>query len=828
MHRASGDPLTVSNPEQPPSQAPADGPATSRRRVVLAEKPSVARDLAKHLGANRRGNGWLEGNGWTVTWAIGHLVELQEPEDYDPEWKAWRLSTLPLFPEKFGLRPRGDKGAQAQLATVKRLFEEADELVCATDAGREGELIFRYILTWSGCEGKPTRRLWVSSLTTEALAKGFAALAPGSDYDRLYQAARCRSEADWLVGINATRFFTIEYGRRQLLLSLGRVQTPILAMIVGRDLDVETFKAEDFWEVHTVCRGATFKHTKGKLTDKAEAEAIVAKVTGQPLVVTAVAKKNTTANPPQLFDLTSLQREMNKKHGFTADQTLKLAQELYERKHLTYPRTDSCYLSGDVMKGVPALLEKLRPLKPAEIGRLQLDALPVSKRVVDDKKVGDHHAIIPTNVPPGRLAGDELTVYDAVLTRLIAAFYPPCIKAVTTVDAVSAAEPFRARGTVLVDPGWQVLYGNAGDDDAAASAPKKTRARRGKDQAADGGDDADKDEESTQVLPDFAEGESNPHAPALPQFKTSAPKRFTEASLLQLMETAGKIVTDETLKEALKEKGVGTPATRAAIIEVLIARGYVERRRKTLVSTPGGRALIALVQNEKLKSPELTGDWEYRLKLVERGEYAPEVFMEEVRAYTREILQGTAAQTIDLAKLGPCPRCGAPVMRGRTGYGCSRWRDGCGFVVPGTLWGLTLTPVLLREILVHGKSLTPHSIVVDGQRTLAHLRFDPQGQPAHEDVALPEGEHHAASLGTCPSCGGDVVEGARGYGCTNWKRGCRFIVWKTIAKRPITPDIVQALLRGESVGPLEGFVSRAGRAFAAKLRIAEGAVKLEW
>jgi len=273
---------------------------------------------------------------------------------------------------------------------------------------------------------------------------------------------------------------------------------------------------------------------------------------------------------------------------------------------------------------------------------------------------------------------------------------------------------------------------------------------------------------------------------------------------------------------------VGTPATRAAIIEVLIARGYVERRKKNLVSTPGGRALIALVQNEKLKSPELTGDWEYRLKLVERGEYAPEVFMQEVRSYTREILHGTAAQTIDLAKLGPCPCCGAPVMRGKTGYGCSRWREGCGFVVPGTLWGLTLTPVLVREILIHGKSLTPHSIAIDGKRTLAHLRFDEHGQPAHEDVALPEAERHEASLGTCPSCGGDVIEAAKGYGCTNWKSGCRFIVWKTIAQRPITPDIVQALLRGECVGPLEGFVSKAGKPFSAKLRVAQGAVKLEW
>jgi DNA topoisomerase-3 len=494
---------------------------------------------------------------------------------------------------------------------------------------------------------------------------------------------------------------------------------------------------------------------------------------------------------------------MNKRHGFTADQTLKLAQGLYEKKLLTYPRTDSSYLSSDIQPTIAPLLEKLRPLKPAEIGKLDLGALPFSKRIIDDKKVSDHHAIIPTPVPGGNLEGDEATLYDAVLTRLIAVFYPPCVRAVTVVDAESAGEPFRARGVVLIDAGWAALYGGDLSDD--------------------------KDAEPAQKLPDFQEGERNPHEPKLAQLKTSAPKRFNEASLLQLMETAGKTVTDETLKEALKEKGVGTPATRASIIEVLITRSYVERRKKNLVSTDSGRALISLVQDERLKSPELTGDWEHRLKRIERGDYAPDVFMQEVAAYTREILEGKAEATVDLANLGPCPCCQAPVIRGRTGYGCSKWKDGCKFVLPGVLWGLEIAPVLAREILIHKRSLTPQPITVDGVAHFAHLRFDKTGQPAY-DVA--EAAQKAAagdkSLGACPVCAGDVVVGQKAYGCSNWRNGCRFVVWKVIAQKEITPDLVQQLLTAQVTGLLPGFVSKAGKPFEAKLKVIAGEVKFDF
>lgn len=779
-------------------------------KVVLAEKPSVARDIAKYLKATTRGQGFLKNDEWTVTWAFGHMVELQEPEEYQADWKPWRLSSLPIIPNEFKLRSRKDGSAHEQLMTIKRLFEEADEIVCATDAGREGELIFRYILTWAECEAKPCKRLWISSLTTAAIEKGFKKLVSSTEYDRLYYAAKCRSEADWIVGLNATRFFTVEYGKRNLLLSLGRVQTPILAMIVNRDLEIEYFKPNDFWEVHTVCREATFKHTGGKFEDQAKAAAILEKVTGQELVVKSVSKKNEKSNPPQLYDLTSLQQDMNKRYGFTADQTLKLAQALYESKHLTYPRTDSRYISSDIEPTIPPLIEALRRLKPEELAPLDTAALPFNTRIVDDKKVSDHHAIIPTEVLGEHLAGDERKLYDAVVTRLIAVFYPPCIKAVTVVNALAAEERFRARGKVLVDPGWQALYGKAEPDPAKTTkAPAQ-------------GDDA------AQELPDFKEGERNPHAPTLPQFKTSAPKRFNEATLLQLMETAGKIVTDEALKEALKDKGVGTPATRASIIEVLIQRKYIERKKKNLISTESGRGLISLVQDERLKSPELTGDWEFRLKQVERGEYDPAQFMSEVADYTREILQCTSAKTVSLTNLGPCPVCNAYVIRGKAAYGCSEWKKGCKFVLPSVLWGLSIKPELAREILTHKRSLTPHPIEVEGRKLFVVISLDKQGNLSYQEAEVAKKEEGQEALGKCPTCGGDIVIGRKAYGCSNWRNGCKFVIWKTMAQKEIPLESAQQLLSTGTTETLSGFKSKAGKDFDAKLKVVNGEVKFDF
>lgn len=780
-------------------------------KVVLAEKPSVARDLAKYLGANTRGNGFFEGGGWTVTWAFGHMVELQEPEEYTPEWKSWRLNDLPMIPAPFKLRSRKEGSAADQLQTIQRLFRAADEIVCATDAGREGELIFRYILTWAGCEAKSCKRLWISSLTHSAIEKGFAQLAPAKKFDRLYQAAKCRSEADWIVGLNATRFFTLEYGKRNLLLSIGRVQTPILAMIVNRDLEIEYFKPKDFWEVHTLCRGTTFKHADGKFDQEAEGREVVEAARPHPLVVQSVSKKKELSNPPQLYDLTALQQDMNRMYGFTADQTLRLAQALYESKHLTYPRTDSRYISTDIKPTIPPLLEALRQLRPDPIAALDLAALPFSKRIVDDKKVSDHHAILPTEVLGGRLGGDERRLYDAVVLRLIAVFYPPCVQAVTVVDALAGAIPFRARGKVLLDPGWRLLYGTAAPDDSdgAKSGPGKGA-------------------EATQEMPDFRKGESNPHEPSLQQFKTTPPKRFNEATLLQLMETAGKNVTDEALKEALKDKGVGTPATRASIIEVLIQRKYVERKKKNLISTEFGRGLISLVRDERLKSPELTGDWEFRLKKIERGEYDPETFMAEVGDYTREILQDTSEKTIDPANLGPCPVCNAPVIRGRSAYGCSDWKGGCKFVLPSEVWGLSLAPELAREILVHRRSLSPHPIEVVGQKLFATLSLDREGGLHYETGEVVKKKTGDKRLGPCPVCGGDVVGGAKAYGCSNWANGCKFVIWKTTAQKSIPPEVAVQLLETGDTELLTGFKSKSGKDFDAKLKLVGGEVKFSF
>jgi DNA topoisomerase-3 len=778
-------------------------------KVVIAEKPSVARDIATYLNATQRRNGYLEGNGWAVTWAFGHLVELQEPEEYKPEWKSWRLDSLPMIPETFGLRPRAEKSVQDQLETIVKLFQDSEEIICATDAGREGELIFRYILSWAKCEDKPFKRLWISSLTKQAIAKGFEKLSQGSNFDPLYHAAKCRSEADWIVGLNATRFFTVEYGKRNLLLSIGRVQTPILAMIVGRDHDIENFDSNDYWEVHTLARGAKFRHTKGKFKQLPEAEAIIGKITDQELIISGVQKKNEHSNPPLLYDLTELQRDLNKRYGFTADQTLRIAQNLYESKHITYPRTDSRYLTSDLEPTIGPLLEKFRPHRSKAINQLDLQNLTFSKRIVDDKKVSDHHAIIPTDELPSKLNDDEKKLYDAVLTRLIAVFYPPCIKAITTVDAHSVDERFRARGTVLVNPGWQVLYPST-----AKSAPaKKTAKKTVQGQAIE------------QTLPDFQEGERYSHIPSIEKFKTSPPKRFTEASLLQLMETAGKIVDDEELKEALKDKGVGTPATRASIIEVLIQRNYIERKRKNLISTSNGRQLIALVQNERLKSPELTGDWEFRLKQMERGEYDPQKFMTEVESYTREILDATAEKTINLKNLGPCPKCGAPVIRGKTGYGCSKWREGCKFSLNEDSLGMRITATLMRELLLNKKSLTAHGIQDKGKRALATLTFDKKGILGYALAETTSITSDDNVIGSCPSCGGNITEAVKGYGCANWREGCKFIIWKTIAKKEISLDLAQELLKNGETNPIEGFLSKAGKPFSAKLKLINSEVK---
>ena len=804
-------------------------------KVVLVEKPSVARELASFLGATQRHDGYLQGRGYQVTWALGHLVTLMEPQDYDPALKHWSLETLPFVAERFGLKPLAEKGAGKQLAVVRRLFRAADELIAATDAGREGELIFRYIAELTGCAGKPARRLWLSSLTHEAIRGAFGRLRPLSAYDALYAAARCRNEADWVVGLNATRFYTVRYRAGGQLWSVGRVQTPVLAMIVRRDDEIRGFKPEPFWELLTRYRDVLFKFAGDRFIREEDAQLVLRRVQGHTLEILNVERRPERLQPPQLHDLTELQRDMNRRFGLSADATLKTAQMLYEAKLISYPRTDSRYLSGDMRAEIPGILEELRAIRPDEIGKLALHALTFTGRIINDARVRDHHAIIPTGNPPGSLSPVGQMAYDAVVTRLIAAFYPACVKEVTTVSGISNRVPFRARGVRVLEPGWTALY------------PRRD-------------EDLEDDE---QELPEFRTGESGPHEPTIRRGETTPPKAYTEASLLGAMETAGKLVEDEQLKEALKEKGLGTPATRAAIIETLLERGYITREKRSLLATDLGRYLIALVLDRGLKSPELTGEWEAKLRDVERGRLDPRRFMAEIVAYTGEVIRCGDATSIDGGRLGDCPRCGRPVIAGKRGFGCSGWREGCPFVLWREYKGHALEDNQIRQLLqrrvllgplVFGESgevilqllesgeLTEIPVPVGGQQRRARktgvrsavgrTRTQRREKASSESEGprpreRPSGSG-AVTLGPCPLCGCEVVDQAKSYGCSGWQHGCKFAIWKTIAGKRITARTAQALLKHGRSPLLKGFKSKTGKPFEARLRLEGGEVRFDF
>jgi DNA topoisomerase-3 len=685
-------------------------------KVIITEKPSVARDIASVLNITEKKNGSIEGRGCAVTWAFGHLVTLLDPGEYDPALKKWRLESLPFIPAAFKLKLIENRGVAEQFETIKRLCSEAEEIVCATDAGREGELIFRYILALSECEDKPIRRLWLSSLTPDAIQQAFKDLKDGHDYDNLYAAARCRSESDWIVGLNATRYYTVRHGRLsagddRVLWSIGRVQTPVLAMIVQRDDEIYQFRPKPFWELATQYRDVAFKYTGDRFEQPEQAQALLEQITGQPFTITGVSGKQKKEQPPQLFDLTTLQREINKSHGLSAADTLTATQNLYESKLVTYPRTDSRYLSADMKPRLPKIFEQLKAIRPEQIEPLDLAKLPFTNRIVDDKKVTDHHAIIPTGMIPRSLGAHEQIVYNAITTQFIAAFYPVCLKKITTVDGESATIKFQAKGTVVVEPGWSVLF------------PKKKKKKT----------DAT-GEEDEQTLPDFQKGESGPHEPALREGKTKPPQYFTENSLLGAMEAAGKWVDDDTLREALKERGIGTPATRAAIIETLLRRNYIHRKKKQIRATDMGRCLIALIQDPLLKSPEMTGEWEEQLKQIERGESEASDFMNGIESYTRGLIENSSTVQLDTNRYGDCPFCGKEVIKGKTAYGCSGWKEGCTFVLKAEYKGRQLTPNQIQVLLqMH---YLPYSVQIEEQPRL--LLFSKQGFIM--DVALPSAD----------------------------------------------------------------------------------------
>ena len=601
--------------------------------VCIAEKPSVAKDIARIIGATASRDGYMEGNGYQVTWTFGHLCELKMPEDYTPMWKAWSLTALPMIPPRFGIRLKDDEGIKKQFAVIERLMQAVDGIINCGDAGQEGELIQRWVMQKAGATC-PVQRLWISSMTDEAIREGFATLKDQSNYQSLYMAGLSRAVGDWLLGINCTRLYTIKYGQNRQVLSIGRVQTPTLALIVNRQKEIDNFKPEPYWVLATVYRDTTFTATKGRFTSKEEGEQAFKTIEGKPFTITQVEKKNGKETPPSLYDLTSLQVDCNKKFGFSAETTLNIIQQLYEQKLTTSPRVDTTFLPDDVYAKCPQTMNGLFQVKHAgtapyaELVRpLGGKPLPKSKKVFDSSKVTDHHAIIPTGMIPSALTDMQRKVFDLVARRFIAAFYPDCKYAQTTVlgevrSVATESQPteqtieFKVTGRTILDPGWRAVYAKDTQDD----------------------DDEKKPDEEERTLPAFEKGESGPHQPTLTEKMTTPPPYYTEATLLRAMETAGKLVEDEELRRAMKENGIGRPSTRAAIIETLFKRRYIRKERKRLVATPTGIELIDLIREDLLKSCELTGIWEKKLRDIEAQKYDAQQFISELKTQVTTIV----------------------------------------------------------------------------------------------------------------------------------------------------------------------------------------------
>lgn len=675
--------------------------------VCIAEKPSVAKDIARIIGANSSRDGYMEGNGYQVTWTFGHLCTLKEPNDYTENWKHWSLSALPMIPDRFGIKLIDDAGIRKQFAVIERLMQAADGIINCGDAGQEGELIQRWVMQKAKAKC-PVKRLWISSMTDEAIREGFNSLKDQSEYNPLYIAGLSRAIGDWILGMNATRLYTLKYGQNRQVLSIGRVQTPTLALIVNRQKEIDNFKPEPYWVLSTVYRDTLFTATKGRFASKEEGEKAFETIAGKTFCITDVQKKNGTEAPQRLFDLTSLQVECNRKFSYSAETTLNLIQALYERKLTTYPRVDTQFLSDDIYPKCPAILNGLRGYQ--ELTRpLLAKALIKPKRIFDTSKVTDHHAIIPTGVPAVNLTDMERNVYDLIARRFIAAFWPDCKFSTTTVLGKVEDVEFKVSGKEILSPGWRTVYARE-ETDAAEDESKK-------------GDDE-------RTLPAFVKGESGPHEPILSEKTTTPPKYYTEATLLRAMETAGKFVEDETLRAALKENGIGRPSSRANIIETLFKRRYIRRERKNLVATQTGIELIDTIHEELLKSCELTGIWEKKLRDIEHRRYDASLFINELKTQITEIVNDVlrdnsnrrittttdddlkkkratrsapkkkapasaagktrtaarkteAGQTPDDSIIGTkCPLCGkGTIIKGKTAYGCSNWKNGCTYRV---------------------------------------------------------------------------------------------------------------------------------------------------
>ena len=644
--------------------------------VCVAEKPSVGEYIAKVLGANQRKNGYFEGNGYQVTWTFGHLCALYDPQEYTEQWKAWSLSSLPMIPSRFSIKVHGDEGVHKQFNIIKSLIEQADEVINCGDAGQEGELIQRWVYQKAGCKC-PVKRLWVSSLTEEAIREGFQALKSQDNYQHLYEAGLMRAIGDWLLGMNATRAYTIRYargtGKERQVLSVGRVQTPTLALVVKRQAEIENFVPRTYWELKTNYRDTLFnaqipvEEGEYAITSEEQGQALVDSIKDLPLTVTSVEKKKGMEYAPKLYDLTSLQVDCNKKYSFSAEQTLQLIQSLYEKRVTTYPRVDTTYLSDDIYPKVPATLAGIKDYYPS-VAPLIGAKLPKSKKVFDNKKVTDHHAIIPTGMRPEGLTADEKKVYDLVALHFIAAFYPECEESNTTVLAKAGEIDFKVTGREVLKPGWRVVFENDSQNTPnTQNTPNSPN------------DPDDESSPETRTLPAFTEGESGSHEPLLKEKTTTPPKYYTEATLLRAMETAGKTVEDDELRDAMKENGIGRPSTRAAIIEKLYQRKYIVKQGKSIRATETGINLIHTIISPLLKSAELTGLWEKKLREIERGEYTAQQFLDELKEMTSGVVRDVKTNKAGML----CPVCRQGlIIRGNTRYGCSRWREGCTYAEP--------------------------------------------------------------------------------------------------------------------------------------------------
>lgn len=700
--------------------------------VCIAEKPSVAKDIARILGATTSHNGYMEGNGFQVTWTFGHLCTLKEPNDYTENWKHWSISALPMIPPRFGIKLIDDDGIKRQFSVIERLMQAADCIVNCGDAGQEGELIQRWVMQKAQAKC-PVKRLWISSMTDEAIREGFNSLKDQSEYQPLYVAGLSRAIGDWLLGMNATRLYTLKYGQNRQVLSIGRVQTPTLALIVNRQKEIDSFVPEPYWVLSTIYRDTLFTATKGKFTTKEEGEQAFATIADKPFEVTGVSKKNGNEAPPRLFDLTSLQVECNRKFSYSAETTLNLIQSLYERKLTTYPRVDTQFLSDDIYPKCAGILTGMRGYEQY-IQPLAGKKLPKSKRVFDTSKVTDHHAIIPTGVPASALSDMERNVYDLIARRFIAVFYPDCKFSTTTVLGKVEDVEFKVSGKEILEPGWRTIYAQQQNSTPQPLNPSTSQPLNSQPSSSE--DDDKQDEERT--LPTFVKGESGPHTPTLTEKWTTPPKYYTEATLLRAMETAGKFVDDETLRAALKENGIGRPSSRAGIIETLFKRHYIRRERKNLIATATGIELIDIIHEELLKSCELTGIWEKKLRDIEHKKYEAVDFINELKQQVTEIVYD--------------------VLRDNSNRRVTITTD--------------------EDLKKAKKKKTAAPKKAAAKSAAKSSTASTKNAAASPQPATSEPSADDSIIGTtCPVCGkGTIIKGKTAYGCSNWKNGCTYRV----------------------------------------------------